>query len=104
MDADVTYQARSVTAPKVPMKEVGFHLVLDNGLLNIDPVSFVLAQGRFSGKVRIDARNETPVSAIDMRIDDVDLSPVQVRDHEAGPLAGFARRPVPVSRRRQLHP
>ncbi len=31
MDADVTYQARSVVAPKLPMKEVRFHLLLNDG-------------------------------------------------------------------------
>ncbi len=74
MDADVTYKAAAVTAPKVPMKEVSFHLVLDNGLLALDPLSFVLDAGKFSGKVQIDARKDTPVSDIDMRIADVDLS------------------------------
>jgi hypothetical protein len=32
MDADVTYKAGAVTAPKVPMKEVTFHLVLVDGV------------------------------------------------------------------------
>jgi AsmA family protein len=88
MDADVTYKAAAVTAPKVPMKEVNFHLLLDNGLLTIDPLSFVLDQGRFAGRVQIDARQDVPVSDIDMRIDDVDLSEFKSATMKQAPLQG----------------
>jgi uncharacterized protein involved in outer membrane biogenesis len=44
MDADVTYHAESGTAPKLPMKAVSFHLMLVNGDLMINPLSFVLTQ------------------------------------------------------------
>jgi AsmA family protein len=88
MDADVTYKAAAVIAPKVPMKEVNFHLVLDDGLLSIDPLSFVLDQGKFSGRVQIDARRDIPVSEIDMRIDDVDLSQFKSATMKQAPLQG----------------
>src|SRR4029077_4716644 len=48
MDADVDYKAKAVAAPKVPMKEVSFHLILDDGLLAMDPLSFDLDQGKFA--------------------------------------------------------
>jgi uncharacterized protein involved in outer membrane biogenesis len=88
MDADVTYKAAAVTAPKVPMKEVSFHLILDNALLTMDPLSFVLDQGRFSGKAQIDARPDVPVSDIDMRISDVDLSQFKSATMKQAPLQG----------------
>jgi AsmA family protein len=88
MDADVTYTAAAVTAPKVPMKQVHFHLVLDAGLLTIDPLSFVLDQGKFSGKVRIDARQDVPNTAIDMHIDDVNLSQFKSATMKQSPLDG----------------
>jgi AsmA family protein len=88
MDADVTYTAAAVTAPKVPMKQVHFHLVLDAGLLTIDPLSFVLDQGKFSGKVRIDARQDVPNTAIDMHIDDVNLSQFKSATMKQAPLDG----------------
>lgn len=87
MDADVTYQADSVIA-KVPMQKVTFHLVLDNGLLRLDPLAFVLDQGRFHGSVQIDARNSVPVSDIDMRIDDIDLSQFKSAAMKRAPLQG----------------
>lgn len=88
MDADVTYTAAAVTAPKVPMKQVHFHLVLDAGLLTIDPLSFVLDQGKFSGKVRIDARQDIPDTAIDMHIEDVNLSQFKSASMKQAPLEG----------------
>jgi uncharacterized protein involved in outer membrane biogenesis len=88
MDADVTYKANSVKMPKVPMKEVDFHLVLDNGVLTMDPLSFVLDQGKFAGKVQIDARSDVPVSDIDMRIDGVDLSQFKSAKMQKAPLEG----------------
>jgi AsmA family protein len=88
MDADVTYSAGSVSMPRFPMKNVSFHLVLDNGVLSLDPLSFVLDQGSFSGSVRIDARPDVPESAIDMRMADVDLAQFKIGKLTNPPLSG----------------
>jgi uncharacterized protein involved in outer membrane biogenesis len=88
MDADVTYAAASVTAPKLPMKEVNFHLVLKDGVLTLDPLSFVLDAGKFAGKVQIDARSDVPVTDIDMRLDQVDLAQFKSATMKQAPLSG----------------
>ncbi|MDP9082845.1 MAG: AsmA family protein [Pseudomonadota bacterium] len=88
MDANVTYTAGAVKSPKVPMKKVSFHIVLNNGLLTIDPLSFVLTEGRFAGNVQIDARKEIPETSIDMHIDDVDLSQYKTAKMTEAPLSG----------------
>jgi AsmA family protein len=88
MDADVHYAAASVIIPKVPLKQVSFHLVLDRGVLTLDPLAFVLDQGKFAGTVKIDARNNIPQSAIDMQIADVDLSQFKSADMTSAPLTG----------------
>ena len=88
MDADVNFTAATVKSPKIPMKKVSFHIVLDNGFLTVDPLSFVLTQGRFAGSVRIDARKDMPETAIDMRIDDVDLSQYKTAKMTEAPLSG----------------
>jgi uncharacterized protein involved in outer membrane biogenesis len=88
MDADVTYKAASVLVPKVPMKVMSLHLVLDDGLLRIDPLSFVLDQGKFRGTVQIDARDAVPVSDIDMRIDGIDLGQFKSATMKKAPLEG----------------
>jgi uncharacterized protein involved in outer membrane biogenesis len=88
MDADVTYQARAVVAPKMPMKEVKFHLLLNDGVLQLDPLSFVLDSGRFAGNVTIDAAKDVPESTIDMGIDAVDLSQFTSAQLKQPPLQG----------------
>jgi uncharacterized protein involved in outer membrane biogenesis len=70
------------------MKEVAFHLVLADGVLTISPLSFVLDQGKFAGKVKIDVRTDTPESNIDMRIDDLDLSEFKSATMKQAPLQG----------------
>jgi uncharacterized protein involved in outer membrane biogenesis len=88
MDADVTYHANSVVAPKLPMKEVSFHLQLHEGLLRLDPLSFVLDAGKFSGNVSIDARKDVPETTIDMGVENVDLAQFKSASAPQPPLAG----------------
>jgi hypothetical protein len=88
MDADVTYSAASVSMPKFPMKNVSFHLLLDNGVISLEPLSFILDQGSFSGSVRIDARSDVPESTIDMRMADVDLAQFKIGKMTQPPLSG----------------
>ena len=89
MDADVTYHAASVTAPKLPMREVNFHLTLKDGDLKLDPLSFVLAQGTLSGAVEIDGRKNDPETSIDMRLERVDLSQFKSAKATSAPLSGL---------------
>jgi AsmA family protein len=74
MDADVRYRANSVQARKIPFRQVTFRLRLNEGVMKVDPVSFVLAQGRVAGRVQMDARRDTPEVALDARLSDVKLS------------------------------
>jgi len=88
MDADVTYHADAVKAPKVPLREVAFHLVLAGGLLTLDPLDFDLDKGQFSGKVQIDARSDVPVSDIDMHIKGLKLDQFKSAAMNQAPLDG----------------
>ena len=74
MDADVRYRANSVQARKIPFQRLAFRLRLNEGVMNVDPISFVLAQGRVAGNVRMDARQDVPEVALDARLSDVKLS------------------------------
>ena len=94
MDADVRYRAASVQAKKVPFKQVSFHLKLDNGIMTVDPVSFVLAQGRVGGRVRMDATRDVPEVTVDARLTDVRLSQFHAKDAQPaleGVLMGRAQ-------------
>jgi hypothetical protein len=88
MDADVHYTAGSVITPKLPLKQVNFHLLLDKGVLTMDPLAFVLDRGKFFGMVKIDARKDVPESTIDMRISDIDLSQFKSAAMTSAPLTG----------------
>ncbi|GAC1307963.1 MAG: AsmA family protein [Steroidobacteraceae bacterium] len=88
MNADVKFRADSVSAPKVPMKHVDFHVVLNDGVLNMNPLAFVLDAGQFTGKVQIDARQNDPLSDIDMRIDKIDLSQFKSATMKQSPIDG----------------
>ncbi len=88
MDASVRYRAESVHTAKLPLRQVAFQLKLDHGVMTIDPVSFVLAQGRVAGSVKMDATHDVPEVALDARITDVRLSQFHTKNGQA-PLEGL---------------
>jgi AsmA family protein len=88
MDADVQFDAASVMTAKMPMKQVHFHLNLENGKITIDPLAFQLPQGEFSGTVSVDARQAIPRTAIDMRLSHVDLGQFKPKSGKGPPLEG----------------
>jgi AsmA family protein len=87
MDADVTFDAASVTTAKLPMKKVHFHLVLDDAKITLEPLAFTLPQGQLSGNVNIDARGATPQTSLDMKLENVDLAQFKPKSGNA-PLRG----------------
>ncbi len=88
MDADVHYTAAAVVAPKLRLRRASFHLVLDDGILSLDPLSFGLEPGEFVGRVQIDARGDSPISDIDMRIEDVQLEQFKSAAMKQAPFTG----------------
>ncbi len=73
MDADVQFKATSIEAGKVPFTQVVLHAMLKDGVLALDPVQFEMPQGRLSGAVNIDAREDLPRVRMDMRATNVNL-------------------------------
>jgi AsmA family protein len=88
MDADVDFESTSVLAPKLPMKKVHLHVLLDDGKIVLNPLTFVLPQGQFSGTVTIDARAATPETSIDMKLSDIDMSQFKSKTAASAPLEG----------------
>ena len=68
MDARVKYVATAVTSETLPVRSASVNLVLDNGLLTLDPLVFGFSQGRIGGKLAINARNDIPAVDMDMRL------------------------------------
>jgi uncharacterized protein involved in outer membrane biogenesis len=88
MDADVHFYAESLVAPKWPLENLRFHLTLDAGVLDLDPLSFALAQGRFAGTVRIDASASPPDTHIDMKLEHLQLADFKPATAEQAPITG----------------
>ncbi len=83
------FTARSIDAGSVPLKQVAFHIKLDDGLLTLSPLEFEMPQGRVSGTARVDARGKTPQTKLDFRITDVQLDQLKGKKPDAKPpLAG----------------
>lgn len=60
MDADVRLKAARVQAPGWPIDDMEAHLLLENGLLRLDPLNFGVAGGDLRATINMDAR-ESPI-------------------------------------------
>jgi uncharacterized protein involved in outer membrane biogenesis len=89
MDADVRYRAQSVIASKrLPLRAVGLHLTLDQGVLNLNPVTFTMPHGVVGGHVRLDARGPVPISRVDFQVSNMRIEDVVPRFQGASPIDG----------------
>lgn len=59
MDADVRWKAHRINAPGLPIDDMDAHLLLDAGLLRLEPLNFGVAQGDIRSQIRMDARSDT---------------------------------------------
>ena len=66
-DADVQYDADTVKSRDFPLRGLHVHVVADKGVLTLNPVAFEFTRGRLAGSLKIDARNEIPVTDMDAR-------------------------------------
>lgn len=73
MNADVTYSAETVKSRDFPLRHASTHVVLKDGVLTLNPLSFAFAQGKLSGSAQIDASKAVPVTNIDARLTDIRL-------------------------------
>ncbi|GGK12361.1 AsmA family protein [Luteimonas terricola] len=58
MDADVRWKAQRIEAPGWPLDDMDAHVMLEAGLLRLDPLDFGVAGGRLRSTIRMDARQE----------------------------------------------
>lgn len=57
MDADVHWRARKINAPRLPIiDDMDAHLLLEAGLLRLEPLNFGVAGGDVRSTIRMDAR------------------------------------------------
>ncbi|MBV9992761.1 MAG: AsmA family protein [Alphaproteobacteria bacterium] len=74
MNADVTYDAAKVESQDFPLRDFHMHLLLDNGVMTFNPLTFGFARGKLSGRIQVDARQATPVTDLDARLTNLQLA------------------------------
>lgn len=79
MDADVRLVAGRVDARRLPLESMRAHLLLEDGLLKLDPLDFGAAGGKLDGSVRVDARRDPASFALDMRLKGLQLPKLMPR-------------------------
>jgi uncharacterized protein involved in outer membrane biogenesis len=72
-DMNLTITAQKLNAPGWPLSEMNTHIVLTNGLLDLKPLRFGLADGKADGYVVIDGRKDIPAAQIDMAFQKLSL-------------------------------
>jgi uncharacterized protein involved in outer membrane biogenesis len=70
-NAEIDYSAGTIKSQDFPLTGLDTHVSLQGGVLNLKPLAFGLTQGKLSGSLKVDARKQVPVTAIDARITDV---------------------------------
>lgn len=94
MDARVTYRAAHVRSDRFPLRGLAVDVTLDHGLLNLNPLTLDLRQGRLAGAVALNARQQVPRVDLDMRLTGARLESVVALRGQApltGVLTGRAR-------------
>ena len=57
-DADVRWKAQRIEAPGWPLDDMDAHVMLEAGLLRLEPLDFGVAGGRVRSTIRMDARQD----------------------------------------------
>ena len=98
MDADVHYRAQSVKGSGfAPLRAVSLGVKLDHGVMTLDPIAMDFPQGRLNGNARIDARKDTPFSAVDLRLSNLQVSNFLPKSSGPPPLEGTLMARVKLS-------
>lgn len=94
MDARVSFRAARVRSERFPLRGFAADIALEDGLLRLDPLSLDLRQGRLGGAVALDAREDAPRAAIDVRLTNARVESILALSEQApisGALVGRAR-------------
>src|SRR6266496_84104 len=94
-NADVQFTGERIRNENLPLNRMTTHLVLRNGVLTLDPLTFGAAVGNIGGKVTIDATKPTIMAVVDITGEQFRLERfapgVKQVLQEAGPISGRVR-------------
>ncbi len=95
MDADVRLEAARINAPRLPLDDMVAHLLLEDGVLRLDPLDFGVANGRLRTTLRMDAREKTLRTRADIDARGLDLSQllptIELASNAIGKVGGQVR-------------
>ncbi len=73
-DLDVTLHAARIEAPNLPFKGMDVRFDLQDGLLKLDPLEVVLADGTIDGVIEVDAQQDVPPMKLDLNLRNLSLT------------------------------
>lgn len=73
MDADVKLRAEHIEAKPLPLENMSVHLVLEDGLVTLDPLNFGAAGGSLESRISLNARGNPIATSMDVRARRLDL-------------------------------
>jgi len=73
MDADVRWRAQRINAPGWPLDDMDAHLLLEDGLLRLDPLNFGVAGGDIRATIRMNARDQPITTSAQIALRGLDL-------------------------------
>ncbi|MDR0183041.1 AsmA family protein [Lysobacter arvi] len=92
MDADVRLRATRINAPSLPLDDMDAHLLLEGGLLKLDPLNFGVAEGDIRSRIRMDARTDTIRTRADAQLAGLNLGKllpkVELTQNAIGKISG----------------
>ncbi|MGH8084080.1 MAG: AsmA family protein [Lysobacter sp.] len=95
MDADVRLRAQRINAPSLPLDDMDAHLLLENGVLRLDPLNFGVADGDVRSTIRMDARQSPIRTRADIAARGLDLSQllpkVELAQNAIGKVGGHVQ-------------
>ncbi|MGQ0503646.1 MAG: AsmA family protein [Panacagrimonas sp.] len=74
MDADVHFTGHSIRNQQASLERITAHLVLDHGVLSLDPLNFGIADGTIVSSIGIDARKPLPDLKAEVDFNRLDLA------------------------------
>ena len=95
MDADVRWKAQRINSPTLPLDDMDAHLLLDDGLLRLEPLNFGVAGGDIRSRIRLDARGPRIATTLDASMRGVRLGRLfpdaRLAEQAAGGIGGQLR-------------
>jgi uncharacterized protein involved in outer membrane biogenesis len=89
VDADVSYRATTIVNAPVHLRSGSTHVKLTEGLLRAEPLALELPQGKITGWVQLNGRQQDAITDLDLRLSNARLETLfPVRFDGAPPLIG----------------